>query len=269
MIKRLLLVLVFTLPFSFFAQEINRVKISGKLTAPQGEDVEGISIYNISSQKGTISSADGSFEIEAAINDRIRITAIQFRAFIIIIDEGVINTQSMKVYLNPAVNLLDEVIVRPYDLSGNIVVDVGSIKTANVGGKLDLSYETLEFEYEFSDDAYTSIRGNKAAEAFHNGQEQYGGNILGLVSLLFPKKKKSTRQINENKDLVAKSLRSRFTNAYIVEKFNIAPEKANDFIYFAEESGMPLNYLKPENEILLLDFMQKASEEYKLRSDKN
>jgi hypothetical protein len=61
MAKKLLLLLLFVAAPALFAQDIDRTKVSGKIHVPQGEDAEGISIYNISSQKGTITNADGTF----------------------------------------------------------------------------------------------------------------------------------------------------------------------------------------------------------------
>ncbi|MCB0464912.1 MAG: hypothetical protein KDC78_04440, partial [Aequorivita sp.] len=75
MTKKLLLLLFIVVSPALFAQDIDRTKVSGKIHVPQGEDAEGISVYNISSQKGTITNADGSFEIEIAENDRLQITA--------------------------------------------------------------------------------------------------------------------------------------------------------------------------------------------------
>lgn len=264
MVKQLLLVLFVMTPICLFSQDIDRIKISGKVTAPLGEDIEGISIYNLSSQMGTITSPEGLFELSVTENDRISVTALQFSSFTVIVDSGVIESEKMGIYLNPVVNQLEEVIVRPYDLLGNVKADVGRIQTANVVPQWDLSYESLEFNYEFSADQYTSVDGNKAEEAFFNGQRQASLDFIGLAGLLFPKKKKRTfRELNSEKNLVAKSLRQRFSNSYLSLVFGIQEEQANDFIFFVEENGMQRNWLKQENEILLLEFMYQKSDAYK------
>ena len=264
MVKQLLFVLFIFLPISLFSQEIDRIKVSGKVTAPLGEDIEGISIYNISSQMGTVTSPEGLFELNVAENDRISVTALQFSTFTVIVDSGVIESEMMGIYLNPVVNQLEEVIVRPYDLLGNVTADVSRIQTANVVPHWDLSYESLEFDYEFSADQYTSVKGNKAEEAYFNGQYQASLDFIGLAGLLFPKKKRKTfRELNSEKNLVANSLRQRFSNSYLSLVFGIQEELANDFIFFVEENGMQRRWLKQENEILLLDFMHQKSDAYK------
>lgn len=274
--KKLLLLLLIILPACLFAQEIERVKVKGKITAPKSEDVEGVSIYNVSSQVGTVTSELGEFEIAVAENDRLAVSALQFATFTIVIDKGVIEIEKLGIYLNPVVNQLEEVIVRPYDLSGNIIVDVARIKTANVATSIDLSYEKLEFEYEFSNDKYSSVAENKAEEAYYNGQNQYGGNLIGMVGLLADllvlKKKKTTitpSESVEERELIANNLRQRFSNSYLFETFNIENSNATDFIYFLEENGMRSEYLKEENEIILLEFMLQRSKEYKMLRERN
>ncbi|PKA82294.1 hypothetical protein ATE92_0422 [Ulvibacter sp. MAR_2010_11] len=269
MYKLLLLVVLILLPISVFSQEIERVKIQGLITAPQGEDVEGVSVYNISAQTGTITNAEGAFEIEVAENDRIQITALQFQSFTVIIDRGVVAVKRATIYLNPAVNQLKEITVRPYDLSGNIVADVNRIDTYDYRKQWDLSYETMEFRYEFSDDALTSIKGNKAEEAFYNGQKQASLDFVGLTSLLFSGKRKNKSQEAVQRKALLRATRERFSNDYITKTFEIPEDKVNDFFYFIEDKAIETRLLKTENELLMIDFLAQQSVIYKQQLGKN
>src|SRR5690554_716878 len=109
--KLLIFVFLLTTPV-IFAQEIKRVEVLGKIHVPSGDDPEGISVYNISSQKGVITKKDGSFEIKVAPNDRLQIFALQYQTFTVIVDNGILETKKFNVYVNPAITQLDEVIVR-------------------------------------------------------------------------------------------------------------------------------------------------------------
>lgn len=260
--------ILFILPFFCMAQQIERVNISGTITAPPGEDVEGINVYNTSSQKGTITTEDGSFSIAVAENDRVQVTALQFQSFTVIIDKGVVDSRTMGIYLNPAVNQLEEVIVRPYDLSGNIIADVRRIKTSVISAPWDLSYETLEFDYEFDPDALSQVSGNAAEEALGYSDVRAGANVLGLVGLLFPKKKKSQQEVVEDKEVMTNAIRRRFSNNYINETFGIPNERVNDFIYYVEEKGIDPTLMKSSNEILLLEYMREQSVLYSAQFEK-
>ena len=272
--KQLLLFLLLFTSGLGISQEITRFEISGKITASKGEDVEGINIYNKSSQKGAITSESGEFQIRVAENDRVFISAMQFQNFTVIIDKGIIETKTMHIALNPVINQLDEVLIRPYDLSGNIVADVKRINVSSISNKYDTSYETVEFGYEFSADAQTSVKGNKAEEAYHNGQEQYGGDLIGLGALLVsaflpkskPKKSTKKEQISEV-DMVTNAVQKRFGINYISKTFNIPEDKVNEFIYFVDENGIDKKLLRPENELLLIELLEEQSKAYLKQSN--
>ncbi len=273
MTKKILLPLLFlTLSFSIFAQEVERIKVAGEIHVPQGEDAEGISVYNISSQNGTITNAAGTFEIEVAENDRIQITALQYQSFTVSIDKGIVDRKVMNIFLNPAVNQLEEVVVRPYDLTGNINVDVKKIPTYNVTKDWDLSYKNMEYGYAFEQDAQTAIAGNAAEEALNDRALKNGANILGILGgvaqLLFPKGNKiSIEEEREDLITISNSIQQRFSADFIEANFNIPADKALDFLFFTQENGLDKDMLKPVNEMQLMEFLLKKSIEYKKRNE--
>ena len=211
---------------------------------------------------GTITNKEGAFNLRVAENDRVLITALQFQQFTVIVDRGIIESKSMHVALNPAVNQLGEVIVSPYDLSGNIVADVKRINVTEINVNYDTTYEDLEFGYEFSADQWSSIKGNRAEMAYHNGQTQNGGDILGLVGLFVKPKKSVKKQSVIDRQVAVTAIRQRFSNVYIHETFGVPMENVNDFIYFIEETSFDINLLKAENEIELLAEISRKSKIY-------
>ncbi len=272
MAKKLLLLLFIIVSPALLAQEIERTKVAGKIHVPNDDDAEGINVYNVSSQKGTVTNADGTFEIEIAENDRVQISALQYQSFTVIIDKGILDRKKMNVMMNQSINQLDEVVVRPYDLSGNINVDVKKIQTYSVKKDLGLSNYNLKYGNDLNPDEKTKIAGNAAEEALQGNSLKNGANILGLlagaVSLLLPKKDKDTSSEKlETGDALNNNLQQRFSKYFIASTFDIPEEKAVDFLYFAEENGMEQRLLKPENEMELIEFLLKQSKEYKKRGE--
>lgn len=264
-----LLVLIFILVSPLLlAQDIDRVKVSGKIHVPKDEDPEGISIYNISSQKGTITEADGSFTIDVAENDRLQIFALQYQTFIVVVDKGIIEKKIMNIYVNPAITQLQEVVVRPYDLSGNIKADVEKIPTYAVNKDWNMSYKAMEYEHGFIRDEATAIEGNAAEEALNSRFLQNGLNIVnilgGVGQLLFPKGKELSKVEKErNNQLISNNIQQRFSREFIKDNFDIPTEKAFDFLFYAQENGLDKDMLKPNNEMELMEFLYKKSKEYK------
>lgn len=270
MLKNQLIIIMLLISCAVMGQEIERFVIKGQVTAPLGEDVEGISIYNVSAQDGTVTLEDGSFEIAVAQNDRVLVTALQFQKFTVIVDAGVVDNRRMAIYLNPSVNALEEVIVRPYDLTGTIQADVARIKVVDFDSKMDLSYEALEYDNDFRDDAQSRIRGNAAEEAIGGKYIQYGFNPLGFLGLLFPKKDKGNGYVNKNdirsREAIVNGLRQRYNVYFFESEFGIDTLKVDDFLYFVDEQGISSDLLRSENEIQLLSFLKEQSEVYKTRA---
>lgn len=272
MTKKLLLLLFIAISPILLAQDIDRTKVLGKIHVPQDEDAEGISVYNISAQKGTITDANGSFEIDITENDRLQITALQYQSFTISVDKGIIERKILNIFLNPSVNQLEEVVVRPYDLSGNINVDIKKIPTYNISKDWDLSYGAMEYGYDFKPDDKTAVSGNAAEEALHSHALKNGADVLailgGVGQLLFPRGKAiSIAEREQNRSLVSNNIQQRFSKDFINANFDIPEEKAVDFLLYAQENGLGRDLLKSENEMQLMEFLSKKSKEYKKRSE--
>lgn len=272
MLKSNLLYIMLLVFSASIAQDIDRVKVNGKIMAPPGENLEGISLYNVSAQDGTITQEDGTFVLEVGVNDRVLVTALQFQKFTLIVDQGVVDSKNLSIYLNPSVTALDEVIVRPYDLTGNVKADINRVNVREADLSLNLEYESMEFDYDFRDDELSRVRGNAAAKALAGGQGlQYGFNPLGLLGLLFNKDKTNTvvkkRDDLQRTEAIAVALRQRYNVYFFNENYGIPIEKVDDFIYFVQDSGMNQDLLKASKELELLSLLKAQSILYLQRSD--
>ncbi|MEM7087754.1 MAG: carboxypeptidase-like regulatory domain-containing protein [Bacteroidota bacterium] len=264
--KLKLAIFLFFFQTFLFAQQIERVEVSGKITAPQGEDVEGISVYNVSSQKGAVTDVTGAFKLKVAEFDHVQITALQFKSFKVVVTAADIMLKELRVYLNPNVNQLDPVTISRHNLTGYLDIDTKSIKTSVFTQELDLSYAALEFGYNFENDGQSPVTGNAAEEAIGvNSVPVASLDVVQLIELFLPKKKPSTEEIvTLRKDLAEALLRS-YGHDYFVRTFGVPKDNVNDFIYFTEENGLTAALLKPGNEIELLAYLFEQSEIYKKR----
>lgn len=272
MIKKLFFLLFVAISPLLLAQEIERVKVQGKIHVPKGEDAEGISIYNVSAQKGTVSGADGSFEIAVAENDRLQVFALQYKSFTVVMDKGIVTERKLNIFVNPGITQLDEVVIRPYDLSGNVRADIEKIPTHYITKDWDLSYKSLEFGYNFQRDQYSAIEGNAAEEALNSNNLTNGLNFVsilgGVGNLLFAKGKKlnsvDQQKVNES---LSNNMQERFSQEFIHDNFEVPRDKAYDFLFYAQENGLNERLLKPENEMQLMEFLHEKSKEYRKRSE--
>lgn len=264
--KQLLLLIFMCCTFAGLAQQTNRVVVEGKVIVPKEEEPEGIHVYNITSEKGTVTDASGGFSMAVAEQDRLQITSIQYQSFTVVVSSKAIAEGILKVYLNPYINTLDEVLLSPYGLTGDLERDAQSIEVFATP-EIELSFDA---DADFAPDRFSRIEGNAAQEALGYGNMKHGLNIKGLIDLLanaiFPKKKKPA-YVDPFKEEVTtiQRLQEKYSVAFYAETFGIPTEKVDDFIYFAEENAITPSMLTPENEIKLLETLLQQSELYKAR----
>jgi len=259
----LLYLLLLIMPLSMVtAQTIKRVEISGKIVV-ENSDLENITIYNSSSKKGTLTDESGMFTINVALNDIIEVRALLFQDFTVTIDDNIIKTKSMTVFLVEKVNKLDEIIILPYDLTGNLLVDIESVRTFNPD--LDAIYFGLANmnDYEFPDD-YKSQVVNIAMPGTGNNI-QYGFNVIGLVDLFLRPIFKSNKNNGRNEALSATTyddFTDHYSTKFLVENFNIPEPKVEAFIKYVEDEGLDYSLLNSGKEFLFLEFISEKSKEF-------
>jgi hypothetical protein len=263
--KPILLIAFLLSTISLVAQGVDRIEINGKIVV-DSDDLEGITVYNTSSNRGTVTDAEGKFTLKVTLNDVIEVRALQFKDFTVTIDEKIMDSKKMTVFLVEKVNKLDEVVILPYDLTGNLMVDIESVKTFNPD--LNAIYFGLANinDYDFSDD-YKSEVVNIAMDK--QGQNMiYGLNVVNMVGLLLKPLFKSDKhkQVVDRKDTVAKipvgEFKDHYSTKFLVDNFHIPENKVDAFINYVESNGLDYSLLKSGKEFEFLEFISQKSQEF-------
>ena len=95
-------------------------------------DISGIHVINANSGGKTITDQQGSFQIGVRKMDSVYFSSVQIKKQLIVITEQIYSSDSIKVYLEPLVNVLDNVTVRPHNLSGNIQSDLALVDKKDI-----------------------------------------------------------------------------------------------------------------------------------------
>ena len=259
-----LLFLFLSVSFFSFSQSIERVEISGRIIANES-DVENVTVFNTSSNNGVITTENGVFKIKVAINDVLEISALQFEKSTITITEDIVETKKLTVFVVERVNKLNEILILPYDLSGNLTVDIESVETFNPD--LDAIYFGLANidDYQFADDSQSAVE-NIAMPRPHI---RYGMDfkiILGeLFRTIFPKKPKSNSAKSPSENYYSpenKSLSDVYAHAFISQSFNIPEDKINAFLAYVEADDFDTNLLNEGKEVMLIEHLVQKSKEF-------
>lgn len=254
----LFLITLFISSNFLMAQTLNRIEVTGKIVV-DSDDKFGITVFNKSSKLGSITDEKGEFAIKVALNDVIEFRALQFQTFTVIIDEDIIKSKKMTVYLVEQVNKLDEVIILPYDLTGNLVVDIESVKTFNPD--MDAIYFGLGniHLYEFSDD----YRSKVVNIAMPERDLIYGVNVVNLVGMflepLFNKSKKNKLTAEQTANIPVGGFQEHYSTQFLVDNFKIPEDKIDEFITYVETHGLDYSLLDKGKEFEFLDFISQKS----------
>ena len=251
-VKKLLLFLVFTFFLTLlWGQTSQRIEIKGIILS-ENHDVENVTVFNTSSNKGTITNSKGEFAIEVSLNDRLEISALQFSTMTLTIDEETIKSRIIKIYLAEHVNQLDAVLLS-YGLSGNIALDIENAKeppriTLDLG-----NMDAMELNDDKSID--NQVIGDALNAMVNKGQLHNGVNFGEIFKLFFkPKKRKSIKK-DVSEEPKPKEILDVYTHKTISEVFEIPEDSVNAFIAFIESKGINPELFKTENEMQLIDYL--------------
>jgi len=235
MVKQLTFILLFSAMAKITAQE-NRTIISGKLYSEESS-LENIHIYNKNSGKGTISNRYGQFTILVKVNDTIIISGIQFYKKEMLVTKQYIKNKLITIELFQKINELNEVEIKPHNLSGNLVNDAKNVKdsVSNVN-PLALDFSKIDFNEVIVNDI-DDVHNQRAPDASRltNPNIPIGGDLKGPIINLINKIGKHRRH-RKNEE--------RVYNKKVVD----APEKmVEEFgeIFFTKTLKIPRGEITP------------------------
>lgn len=246
--------LVFT--SSIIAQETTSTqKISGTIINENSLfPISNVNIININKVKGTISNSKGYFEIEAAISDTLHITCLGFESLKVRVTNDWVKNKTTKIKLSQKDYALEEVIVRPYNLTGYLEID----------SKLIPLKENYRYSISGLSQGYEA--GNYAPGAF--------GKVLGsifnpadMLYNFFGKKPKELRKLKEMKkdDTVRNLLESRFDRETISVLLGVDKKEISEILTRCSYSE---TFIKTANDLQIMDAISECYEEYKILKKK-
>ncbi len=252
--------LVFLFLFqSLFGQETKT--LLGKVIA-KGKDVVGVAVQNSSSKMGTITGADGSISILVKQNDTLVFSAVQFTRKIFVVTKEIFAANFIQVSLEEFVNTLDEVVVRPYNLSGDLGTDLGSLKLAK-----DVSAEALQLPN--ADVKVISQSENKLNDA-DNGKFAYiiPMGIAINVNKLLNRISGRTKQMKDRVVLDAlyatiQKAEEKYMDSIFVSQLKIPEDRLFDFFHYCQMNETFKAVQTNENELVLWEFLVAQSKSYR------
>lgn len=254
--KHYIVFLFCLLVFQVYGQKFKLLQ--GQVRHPE-LSVAQIHVVNSSRGNAEVTDVDGKFEISIKVGERLRFSGVQFKSQEIEISETIFEAAQVTIYLEAKINQLDEVIVKPHRLSGNLSQDV----------------KEVEAPINFHDVGIPGFRGQRK-------ERIVPGKSLILSALLLPisggvnldavykhlsgyyKSLKKKRQLDVKFGAIYEMIRF-YGVLYFTESLNLDMEQVYDFVLAcAENTPIIEEYKKGRHDRVLAHFMA-----YKESYDRN
>lgn len=254
--KRFLLAFGCLMAISVQAQDGPSKSLLGRVTS-QGGDVAGVVVQNISSEQAVITDMDGNFSIIVQQNDTLVFSAVQYQRKVLPITEVLYNTSFVMVPLDEFVNELKEVVVRPYDLSGDLNQDLDKLTLEK-----DVSAEALGLP-----NAHQKIPTQSERKLQEAGRMKIVGPAIPINPLINAITGR-TKMLKERVKLDGTYARTQrvqdfYIDSLFVVTLKIPMEKIDDFMYFCEVDEAFQKTVDSHDKLKIWDFMVQKSRMYR------
>ena len=212
--------------------------------------LENVHIINLNQVVGTVTDAEGKFQMRAAVNDTLYLTYLGYKPQKIRVTNDMLRFGETEIRLTELALALEEVIVRPYQLTGYLEIDV---KYLPVNTAYQYSISGLNASYE---------AGNKTPSAV----TKVLGAILNPADLLRnlfgkrPAQMRKLRKIKED-DQIRDLLASKFDRATLTELLQLDRMDIDDILINCNYSQ---SFIQTANDLQILDAISTCYEEYKV-----
>ncbi|MFX0557357.1 carboxypeptidase-like regulatory domain-containing protein [Maribacter sp. CXY002] len=248
--------LLFLAPVFTMGQNSMVKDLEGRVYSKDG-DVAATHVLNTTTQRATITDNNGFFSIPVRVNDTLVFSAIQFKKKELVVSQAMLESKLVMVPLEDALEQLDEVVVMPYNLTGDIIKDVTTLETAPV-----VTASTLGLP-----NAYVKVPTKPERELY---EATTGGGILPLNPILngiSGRTKMLKKRIARN-NLLSRTQRVQafYADSLYRAELRIPENKTDDFFYFCEIDSAFQSVVDTHDLFKIWEYLEKRSLAYRMNN---
>lgn len=233
-----------------FSQEENQT-IKGKVLNDANDlPIENVHIVNLNQVKGTVSSEEGDFSIGAKVNDTLYFSYLGFKSIRVRVTNDWFKYGDIKIKMTELGIALEEVVLRPVQLTGYLEVDARIIP---IYDNYRYSISGLNTGYEGGQTQPGSV--SKVLSAVFNPAD-FLYNVFGKR----PTQMRKLRQMKED-DNIRNLLQSKFDRETLMAVLQL--EKA-DIDEILNNCNYSETFIRTANDLQILDAISECYEEYRV-----
>ncbi len=255
--KTLFLILfVFCFGLITHAQEETGVStIKGTvLNAANDDPLNNVNIINLTRVNGSVSHKDGSFTIQAAVNDTLYFTFLGFQSMQVRVTKDWIKYGHVKVKMTESAIALEPVQVNALKLTGYLEIDAKNIPIYN---NLQYRIAGLGLGYEGGAEQPTGF--SKTLSSIFSP--------IDFLHNLFGNKPRQMRKLQEMKDddEIQHLLEQKFDRETIAVLLQVSKSEINNILRHCNYSK---TFIKTANDLQILEAINDCYEKYRILKDK-
>lgn len=248
---RLYITLIFSLFLVLNAVAQDTTVVFGNvLNAANDLPLENVNVVNLNQVKGNTTNSEGYFEIAASVNDTLYFSYLGFKTIQVRVTNDWLKYGVVKVKMTEIGIALEEVVVKPIQLTGYLEIDAKNIPIYenirySISG-LDQGYEAGEYS--------PSAAGKLLGAIFNPADALY--NIFGSK----PRKMRKLRQMKED-DEIRNLLQSKFDRQTLAAVLQVSQVDIDEILARCNYST---EFMRNANDLQILDAISGCYEEYKV-----
>ena len=232
------------------SQRVNGIIINNSTKQP----LSSVNIININKVRGATTDSRGYFEIDVQPNDTLHFTILGFQSLRVRVTNDWIKNKSTKIQLTEKAIALEEVVIRPFNLTGYLEVDSKLIPTKE-NYRYSISGLTQGYEAgEYSPNAFGKVLGS----IFNPADKLY--NFFGKN----PKELKKLKEMKKD-DTVRNLLESKFDRETISVLLGV---DKNELAEILQRCNYSEAFIQTANDLQIMDAISGCYEEYKILKKK-
>lgn len=223
--------------------------LEGKAYSLDDIDVEGINIFNLSANQGTITDTEGNFRISASKGDTLSISAIHIQETTVIITDEHIADRKITINLGEKMNELATVTLRR-GLTGYLGTDINLIPTTEPITAFSLGIISVDIKPMAKEERLLYAANSGPVDAIAN-------MISGRTKML-----KNRLELMKTTALT-QSVLKKFPETYFTDVLKIGKFQIYSFLFFCEEDPDYKNIAK-KTTVEIMEFLGRKSEEFRV-----
>lgn len=246
-----------------FSQQLPREPLHGQIVA-DSLGVSNVSIKNSNTKKVAISDSEGNFTIYAREKDTLVFSNLSFVSKKLVLTKTDFKFHILRIKLDVFVNSLDEVVVSPNALTGDLQKDDKNIKLFKIA-PVDTKSALVQ--------VYEADRQTSPVNTLMPGyvNMNWSPDLVKIIKLFSAKSKPKTLEeqgIYVSEKVFSEAVKERFSDVFFTDTLKLKKEQIGLFLVYCENVPNVRELLDPKKEFELVDFLIEKSKEYKLTMKK-